>query len=130
MLWKYAANLQKKTHATFMHLCNLFETTLRHECSPVNLLHIFETPFTKNTSEWLFLNVASWFDQVTYVCEECNNLEDQINIMINDFSNDFKIFPIILLRQLDFGATSVQQLFYVYCKGKTPFFFICGFIVA
>ena len=26
---------------------------LRHECSPVNLLHIFRTPFSKNTSRWL-----------------------------------------------------------------------------
>ena len=27
-----------------------FEITLRHGCSPVNLLHIFRTPFSKNTS--------------------------------------------------------------------------------
>ena len=27
--------------------------TLRQRCSPVNLLHIFRTPFTKNTSGWL-----------------------------------------------------------------------------
>ena len=31
-------------------LCNFIEITLRHGCSPVNLLHIFRTPFTKNTS--------------------------------------------------------------------------------
>ena len=36
-------------------LCNFFEITLRHECSPVNLLHIFRTPFYKNTSGKLFL---------------------------------------------------------------------------
>ena len=35
------------------------ETTLRHECSPVNLLHIFRTPFTKNTSGRLLLDNAS-----------------------------------------------------------------------
>ena len=29
--------------------------TLRHECSPVNLLHIFKTPFYKNTSGGLLL---------------------------------------------------------------------------
>ena len=35
--------------------CNFIEVTLRHECSPVNLLHIFRPPFTKNTSGWLLL---------------------------------------------------------------------------
>ena len=28
---------------------NTIEITLRHRCSPVNLLHIFRTPFFKNT---------------------------------------------------------------------------------
>ena len=36
---------------------NFIEVTLRHVCSPVHLLHIFRIPFTKNTSERLFLNV-------------------------------------------------------------------------
>ena len=31
-------------------------STLRHGCSPVNLLYIFRTPFPKNTSGWLILN--------------------------------------------------------------------------
>ena len=35
---------------------NLIEITLRHGCSPVNLLHIFRTPFLKDTSGRLFLN--------------------------------------------------------------------------
>ena len=29
--------------------------TLRHGCSPVNLVHIFRPPFPKNTSGWLLL---------------------------------------------------------------------------
>ena len=37
-------------------LCNFIEITLRHGCSPVNLLHIFRTSFTKNTSGLLLLN--------------------------------------------------------------------------
>ena len=32
---------------------NFIEITLRHGCSPVNVLHIFRTPFSKNTSGWL-----------------------------------------------------------------------------
>ena len=32
---------------------NFIEIVFRHWCSPVNLLHIFRTPFLKNTSGWL-----------------------------------------------------------------------------
>ena len=38
-------------------LCSFIETTFRNGCSPVNLLHIFRTPFAKNTSEGLLLHV-------------------------------------------------------------------------
>ena len=37
-------------------LCNVIEIALRHRCSPVYLLHIFKTPFPKNTSGRLLLN--------------------------------------------------------------------------
>ena len=37
-------------------LCNFIEITLRHECSPANLLQIFRTPFHKNTSGGLLLH--------------------------------------------------------------------------
>ena len=35
---------------------NMQQITLRDGCSPVNLLHIFRTPFLKNTSGRLLLN--------------------------------------------------------------------------
>ena len=38
-------------------LCNFMEITLRHGCSPVNLLHIFRTTFPKNTSGGLLLKL-------------------------------------------------------------------------
>ena len=38
-------------------LCNFIEMTLRHGCFPVNLLHIFRTPFPKNTSGGLLLKI-------------------------------------------------------------------------
>ena len=41
---------------------NFIEITLRHGCSSVNLLHIFRTPFPKNTSEWLLLE-GYFFDK-------------------------------------------------------------------
>ena len=38
---------------------NFIKITLWHWCSPVTLLHIFRTPFPKNTSEWLLLFLQS-----------------------------------------------------------------------
>ena len=37
---------------------NFIEITLRHGCSPVNLLHIFRTLFLKNTSGQLLLTIT------------------------------------------------------------------------
>ena len=37
----------------------LSEIALQHGCSPVNILHIFRTPFSKNTSAGLFLEKLS-----------------------------------------------------------------------
>ena len=37
---------------------NFIEITLRHGCSPVNLLHILRTPFPKSTSEGMLLDGA------------------------------------------------------------------------
>ena len=42
-------------------LCNFIEITLQHRCSSVNLLHIFRTPFLKNTSKWLLLAIVLSF---------------------------------------------------------------------
>ena len=40
-------------------VCNFIEIALWHGCSPVNLLYIFRTPFSKNISGWLLLIDAS-----------------------------------------------------------------------
>ena len=39
--------------------CDFIKITLRRGCSSVNLLHIFRTPFTKNTSGCLLLSIES-----------------------------------------------------------------------
>ena len=60
-------NMQQIYRRTPMPKCDFnkvalqLEITLRHECSPVNLLHISRTPFLKNTYGgekhlWLLLN--------------------------------------------------------------------------
>ena len=38
---------------------NFIEITFWHGCSPVNLLYIFRTTFSKNTSGWLLLSVTN-----------------------------------------------------------------------
>ena len=52
---KYAANLQENTHAKVMGFFL------------VNLLHIFRTPFFKNTSGWLILMPTC----DTYIYHDC-----------------------------------------------------------
>ena len=37
---------------------NFVEIALQHGCSPVNLLHIFRTPFPKNTSGWRKISIS------------------------------------------------------------------------
>ena len=44
-------------------LCNFTKIKLRHGCSPVNLWHIFRTPFPKNTYVGLLLNVLFYHRQ-------------------------------------------------------------------
>ena len=41
-------------------LCNFIEAAIRHECYPVNLLHIFTWSFSKNTFGRLLLNVCKY----------------------------------------------------------------------
>ena len=48
-------------------LCNFIEIPLRHGYSPVNLLHIFRTPFPKSTSGGLLLN------RINYLCQQVMN---------------------------------------------------------
>ena len=53
---KFTGEHQCRSLISIKLLCNFIEITLRHGCSPVNLPHIFRTPFSKNTSEWLLLD--------------------------------------------------------------------------
>ena len=72
VFWKYAANLQENIHAKVQkqpsrsvlrkrwteNMQQIYRRTLSPKCdfsSLVNLLHIFRTSFSKNTSGWLLL---------------------------------------------------------------------------
>ena len=49
---KCSKNMQQIFRRTPMPKCDLNKIALRHGCSPVNLQHIFRTPFTRNISGW------------------------------------------------------------------------------
>ena len=51
---------------------NFIEITLRHGCSPVSLLHIFRTPFTKNASRRLLL--IMWLAIFFFFFEKSKNI--------------------------------------------------------
>ena len=48
-------NMQQIYRRTPIPKYDFNKITLRHGCFPVNLLHIFGTPFPRNTSRWLIL---------------------------------------------------------------------------
>ena len=54
---KFTVNHPCRSAISINLLCNFIEITLRHGCSPVNLLHILRKSFLKNTSEWLLLKL-------------------------------------------------------------------------
>ena len=53
--WKFTGEHSCRSAISIKLLCNFIEITHRHGCSPVNLLHIFTTPFPRNTSGGLLL---------------------------------------------------------------------------
>ena len=68
---------------------NFIEITLRHRCSPVNLLHIFRTPFSKNTSGRLLLSLKDpliLYHQNLYCPYFSSNLE-QVLIRFAEYQN-------------------------------------------
>ena len=59
----------------------LIEITLQHGCSLVNLLHIFRTTFTKNTSRWLLLTFSEInSNQFFYVLIQLNHSMDLYDV--------------------------------------------------
>ena len=46
-------NKQREEQREIETIFKFIEIALQHGCSPVNLLHIFRRPFSKNISGWL-----------------------------------------------------------------------------
>ena len=70
-------NMQQIYKRTLILKCDFIEITLRHGCSPVNLLHIFRAPFSRNYSGWLLVELqlssgifVKWIKKVIVFCTE------------------------------------------------------------
>ena len=103
-LWKrYSESMQQfyrrtrcRSVISIKLLCNFIEITFRHGCSPVNLLHIFRTPFPRNTSGWLLLKV-----RLLVWITKCNKsrLQSAMGVLlqsvikwIRNFDRDYKVW--------------------------------------
>ena len=75
-------------------LCSFIEILLWHGCSPVNLLHIFRTLFTKNTSGRLL------FENLNRFCETIQKMLEKL-IYVVHFPIAIKI-PNIVVVENDF----------------------------
>ena len=76
-----------------MPKCDFIKVALLHGCSPVNLLHIFRTPFPKNNSKELLLKVKS----VKAVCKIGSSNVRNIESWMNYLSGMWCMVSFILL---------------------------------
>ena len=81
---------------------NFIETTLRHGCSPVNLLHILRRPFPGNTSGWLLLQNP--IQQLLQCCQ----ITSQCWVIQGDTS--FKSLSILFFCLLNYNCTYKEHL--------------------
>ena len=78
-------------------LCNFVEIAIRYGCSPVNLLHIFRTPFLRKSSGWLLMYLHYFEYQM--MCCRC----------IFKFSNTKAQKAPLVLQQFDVPSINIQQ---------------------
>ena len=62
--------------------------TLRHECSPVSLLHIFRMHLSKNTSKWLLLTAQKMKFSITYLFSKCEQIHSFLLTFTEEILNE------------------------------------------
>ena len=66
------------------------EITLQHGCSPVNLLHIFRTPFLKNTSWRLLVHFVLQDQSEDYIGED--DIIDMVEVIVYKLRVSYIVF--------------------------------------
>ena len=99
--------LLRVTPNTEALLCNFVETTLRHGCSPVNLLYIFRTPFPENISGGLSLQISYLINQKGYICLHYSKKTN------SKLLNEFIFRKVDCFSTIKASETSFHILFYI-----------------
>ena len=86
----------ENTHAEVQN--NFIEIPLQHGSSPGNLLHIFRTPFYKNTSGGLLLFIMAWAVEKFFLKPNC--LRKRIFYSVKNFINLPSILSILDRREM------------------------------
>ena len=84
------------------------EITLRHGCSPVNLLHIFRTPFFGTTSGWLLLQLGTKKFCLLYI-----SFLSYINHLVLLLEHFEQSLPIVTLNFKDTKCSFFPRKFYI-----------------
>ena len=87
---------------------NFIEIALRHGCSPVNLLHIFGTPFPRNTSGWLLLPFFIYHFLFRFIYKQLINVFHNLEGKIFDiFVSTFRYLMLLLLKSISCMNTCI-----------------------
>ena len=111
-VWQMCYSLKICSKFTRKHPCqskNFIEITLWHGCSAVNLLHVFRTPFPKNTSNRLLLHLlVTFFKPVVKFCSKLSSKVVKLPLRtLFPFCKEY-----FLLFLLEWNTTVLSNIFF------------------
>ena len=87
-------------------LSNFIEIAIRYGCSPVNLLHIFRTPFLRNFSWWLLLDKFK-----SIVVQKNQVLNQATHFMIGNNKEDILSLMLRIRLKINYVSTNTSAIF-------------------
>ena len=95
-------------------LSNFFEIALRHWCFPVNLLHIFRTPFYKNTYGGMLLMITFFLTTVSYIEVLGYTHSTWITVLARDCCDVAKFF---IMTIVNYFIHTTKNTWFIYSGG-------------